>query len=51
MLPQIIKENTDRETREALETMQEELPEEFLIIRRELEYLYQLKQQLTQDKQ
>jgi hypothetical protein len=43
MLPQIIRDNTDRETREALETVQEQLPNEFMIIRNELEYLYQIK--------
>lgn len=43
MLPQIIRDNADRDTRDALETIQEELPNEFDVIRRELEYLYNLK--------
>lgn len=43
MLPQIIRDNADRDTRDALETIQEELPNEFQIIKRELEYLYEIK--------
>ena len=50
MLPQIIRDNADRETRDALETIQEELPEEWQIIRREIEYLYELKQEQRQIK-